>query len=201
MSKVVSTVQLFSLRVDNKGDIRLSCTRAFFETVRSKLGALKGSSLRLGTFDFMEVCKNTFVGVPDERGSDSAFEGKQIANRVLMTYRASVLFEKVFAEKNSYENFVLFNRRGPTVQDMKDIGVRKGIVVPFMAIPYKANLSGEPVAVVAVLTQMLASKRTVSIKIAAGTPGHRSLSVVKPSPTVQQLNALTERFSRSSARV
>lgn len=207
MSKVISTVHLFSLNVDRRGNIHMSATRSFFEVLRSKLGSVAGSTLRSGTFDFCEVRKSQFVGSPDERNAASVAEGQRLATHILSIYRSILLFEKVFAETGSYDRFVLFNHRSPSFKDMQQMAKVQNIYVPFMELPYKADLRKTPLALATVITESVAVKklslpvRTVeTIKLDVQPQKARVLVAVKRSASNQQLHDLAARFGRDARK-
>ena len=193
MSKTISTVHLFSVRVARNGDVHMSASRNFFEVLRSKLGASPGSTLRVGSFDFMEVRKHQFVGIADERNSDSLKEAVQLANRVLMIYRSILLFERVFEVEGSFNNFVIFNGRSPVFSDLQLLAKKSGIVIPFMGLPYKANLLDQPVAIATVIESQL-EKRSVTTFSVSNQKNARTLSFVKKPVSINRLSALKEHF-------
>ncbi len=207
MSKVISTVQLFSLRIDRRGNIQMSANRGFFEVLRSKLGAQRGATLRIGSFDFCEVRKSQFMAVPDERNAAAAVEAALLTTRILAIYRSILLFEKVFATPDSYEKFVMFNHRAPSFKDMQDMAKKHNIYVPFMEMPFKANLMDTPAALATVITEAEPVKKLFLVRKPstdaapivekmAVPKASRILLSVKRSASTQQLNALAQRFAR-----
>lgn len=138
-----SKVQLSSLSVDSRGDIHLSASSSFLEFLRTKFGVSKnhtpGSSLRVGSFDFLEVKKNLLVAVPDERSDRIIREARQLGNAILQMYRSAILFEKVFEKEGSYEKWFTFHHRAPTLVDLQTIAARGNVQVPSMTLPYKAS--------------------------------------------------------------
>lgn len=196
MSKVISTVHLFSLRVDRRGHIHMSASRNFFEVLRSRLGAAPGCTLRVGSFDFCQTRTSHFEGVPDEHSAAQMAEAQQLATRILTIYRSILLFEKVFAEKGSYENFVLFHRRAPQFKELQTLAAQRNLHVPFLELPFKANLQAEPVAVVAAITKTLEDRSKSKVVLSAPVaPGRRVLISLKKQPSEDKLSALVGRFS------
>lgn len=209
MSQVISTVHLFSLNVDRRGNIHMNATRSFFEVMRSKLGASVGSTLRVGTFDFCEVRKSQFVATPDDRNEASLEEAQKLASHVLSIYRSILLFEKVFAEHGSYDKFVLFNRRAPSFKELQTMAKARNIYVPFLSLPYKADLCKTSDALATVITEsapvkQLTIKRDAVVtafltkaQVPVTSKKARLLVRVNRSATQDQLHALTAKFGRS----
>ena len=161
--------------------------------------------MRVGTFDFCEVRRSQFVATPDERNAASASEGLRLANHILAIYRSILLFERVFEDARSYQNFVLFNHRAPNAKEMAKMAEEMKIHIPFMSLPFKANLLGTPTQLAAAITSMPPVKKFFVVKptakpepVAPAQPKARFVLSVKRSASPQALNSLVDRFQRSS---
>lgn len=202
MKTSLSTVQLFSLSVDRRGNIKMSATRHFFETLRSRLGSPSGASVRAGNFDFLEVRKHTFIGVPDARTATVLQEAQELANHILSIYRALMLFERVFAEAGSYDKFVIFNHRSPSLRDLQALAHQQKVRIPFLALPFKADLTLPTLAAVIEDTVDAGFETKPRGKLLLKKPQ----SIVKQDSvrvaahaTASQLQALAGKFGRHSS--
>lgn len=200
-----SVVQLSSLRIDRRGNIHMIATRHFFEVLRSKVGAPLGSSLRIGQFDFVEVSRNHYTAIPDVRSEQLEREAKQVANTVLQCYRALILFEKVFSVQGSYESFVIFNQRSPSLEDLKRLAQRDGVHVPFLPLPFKAGAAINAKPHTAIVTKNVvvspAKVATVSTHTVAVSNTAKRMVTVNKVASDTQLAALASKFGRNSQRV
>jgi hypothetical protein len=141
LAQKISTVFLFDLHLRSTNrDVVMHCTRNFFEMARTHLGAPRGPSLRVGTFDFLQVNKDHYEGIPDERNAASYAESMALCPRILNIYRSAITFGIVFDEPGSYETWMAFNHRPPTSRQLGELARAKGLRVPFLDFPYKSPL-------------------------------------------------------------
>lgn len=137
----VSTCMLFSLHVNRKNQIVLWGSKQLMAALRTRLDgkAVPGSVLRVHGFDFQEVKRDRFVGIADD-SDNLARRALDLANAILAAYRSMILFERVFAEDGSLNNFMMFHRRAPSSKEVQELARQKNIHVPYLELPFKSPL-------------------------------------------------------------
>ena len=143
MSKISTTV-LFELRIRKNGDIVLHSTKSCYEMFRTRLGSPVGSTMRIGSYDFVAVRKNWYTGTPDERGDEACREGFRICQQMLAAYRMAVTFELVFPTPEDYAAWYNGMGRIPTGKDLAILAREKGMYVPYMGFPFVSSLVKAP---------------------------------------------------------
>lgn len=182
-----TAVFLRELRIRRDGTLYMVATQGFLNTVRGRVGSPANCHLRVGTFDFYEVRKNVFHGVPDEHGPEAPQEAVVVCNRVLAIYRSILLFEALFHVKGSFNNWVIFNKRTPTPRDLADMARERKVYIPFMALPYKQP----PVDIEGLLERAsLTAARQSQARAKTTTPRH-----TRPA-TLASLQALVQAYQR-----
>lgn len=192
-----SSIQLFDLHLrKTNGNIVMRCTSSFLEMLRTRLGAPLGCSLRIGTFDFVQVSKNRYVGIPDERNAESQAESLRVCSTVLALYRASITFERVFNAPNSYATWFLFNQRVPSVPEMAQMARDRGIRIPFLSFPFNGQIDKPTVVVSPAVPRYAPPLETRSVGSTTLRLPKKPAKATPPTVDPGRLEALVARFAK-----